>query len=81
MKKLLLISAAAVALLITPVLAQQNGTTGQAVQTQKKLPRLSVGPGLIRGNDVYDCTGKYLGSDPNVRHQILREGDPSCAAQ
>ena len=47
----------------------------------QQLPRLFVGPGIIQGNAVYDCTGKYLGADPdpNIRHQLLREGDPTCS--
>ena len=80
--KTIIISAAALALLITPVVAQQKAqTTGQSMQKQsQQLPRLFVGPGITKGNDVYDCTGKYLGSDPdaNIRHQLLREGDPTC---
>jgi hypothetical protein len=29
---------------------------------------------------VYDCTGKYLGTDPDpqIRLQLYREGDKSC---
>ena len=77
MTKTLLISAAAIALLATPALAQKKATTGAG---QQQMHRLFVGPGVTMGNDVYDCTGKYLGSDPDakVRHQILREGDSSC---
>jgi len=80
MKKIL-ISTAALALLMTPVLAQNKDmqTSGQAAQ-QQQLSRLFAGPGIIQGNAVYDCTGKYLGTDPdaNVRHQLLREGDSTC---
>ena len=79
--KTLIISAAALALFVSPVMAQQKAqTTGQSMQQSQQLPRLFVGPGITKGNDVYDCTGKYLGSDPdaNIRHQLLREGDPTC---
>lgn len=79
MTKALLVSAAALALFVTPGLAQQkNQTTGQGAQQQYH--RLFTGEGIIKGNDVYDCTGKYLGSDPdpNIRHQLLREGDSTC---
>ena len=80
--KTIIISAAALALFISPVVAQQKAqTTGQSMQKQgQQLPRLFVGPGIVQGNAVYDCTGKYLGSDPdsNIRHQLLREGDESC---
>jgi hypothetical protein len=36
-------------------------------------PRLFAGPGISQGNDVFDCTGKYLGSDPDptVRVRML----------
>jgi hypothetical protein len=83
--KTIIISAAALALLVSPAMAQNQKkaqTTGQSMQQSQQLPRLFVGPGIIQGNAVYDCTGKYLGADPdvNIRHQLLREGDPSCAA-
>ena len=80
--KTIIISAAALALFISPVVAQQKAqTTGQSMQKQsQQLPRLFVGPGIIQGNAVYDCTGKYLGADPdaNIRQQLLREGDEAC---
>ena len=36
-------------------------------------PRLFAGPGITQGDDVFDCTGKYLGSDsdPAVRVRML----------
>lgn len=90
MKKSLLIAAATVALLAAPALAQKNlnagpppqqpgqmGTTGQATHP----PRLFTGKGITEGNAVYDCTGKYLGSDPDpsIRSQLLKsQGDASC---
>lgn len=66
----IVIAAAAVALLASPVIAQGK----------KESPRLFSGQGVMQGNAVYDCTGKYLGTDPdlNIRAQLLREGDPSC---
>lgn len=79
--KTLIISAAALALFISPVMAQKKAqTTGQSAQQSQQLPHLFVGPGIVQGNAVYDCTGKYLGSDPdpNIRHQLLRGGDPTC---
>jgi hypothetical protein len=79
MTKTLIMSAAAFTLFVTPVLAQQKAqTSGQGMQQQHH--RLFTGPGIIKGNDVYDCTGKYLGSDPdpNIRRQLLREGDSVC---
>ena len=79
----LIILAAALALFVSPVIAQQKAeTTGQSMQKSQQLPRLFVGPGVTQGNAVYDCTGKYLGSDPdpNIRAQMLREGDESCKA-
>lgn len=81
--KALIISAAALALFVSPVMAQQKAqTTGQSMQKSQQLPHLFVGPGITQGNAVYDCTGKYLGSDPdpNIRAQLLREGDESCKA-
>lgn len=80
MKRTLLISAAAFALLVTPALAQQQKSQTSGQGQSQQLPRLFTGPGVIQGNNVYDCTGKYLGADPDaaVRHQMLREGDPSC---
>ena len=43
-------------------------------------PPASKTPGFTKGNDVYDCTGKYLGTDPDpqIRLQLYREGDKSC---
>ncbi len=72
----ILIAATAVVLFASPVLAQQQ--TGKS--KEQVTPRLFSGQGVIRGNDVYDCTGKWLGKDPdaNIRAQIQREGDPSC---
>jgi hypothetical protein len=63
-------AAAAVMLIASPVVAQDK----------KEAPRLFSGQGVIQGNNVYDCTGKWLGADPdqNIRAQILREGDVSC---
>jgi hypothetical protein len=82
MKKTLLIAAAASVLLAFPVLAQTQVAQNQKAQAQqqKKLPRLFVGQGIIEGHNVYDCTGKYLGTDPdpNVRANMLKEGDESC---
>ena len=80
--KALVISAAALALFVSPVMAQQKAqTSGQSMPKSQQLPRLFVGPGIIQGNAVYDCTGKYLGSDPdaNIRNQLLRQGDPTCS--
>jgi hypothetical protein len=80
MKKTLLIIAG-IALFVGPALAQKSTQSGQsgmkARAEQQQLPRLFVGPGLVRGNDVYDCTGKYLGSDPDphVQQQLMKEGD------
>ena len=69
--KTIIISAAALALFISPVVAQQKAqTTGQSMEKQsQQLPRLFVGPGIIQGNAVYDCTGKYLGADPDPNIQ------------
>lgn len=85
MKAKMLIAAAAFALLVSPVLAQNQGSQGTMPQAQKPAaaPRATTGSGpSVRGpNDVYDCTGKYLGTDPdaNVRAQILREGEATKA--
>ena len=79
--KTLIISAAALALFVSPVMAQNKAqTTGQSMQQSQQLPRLFVGPGITQGNAVYDCTGKYLGSDPdpNIRSQLLRGGEAEC---
>jgi hypothetical protein len=62
----IMIAAAAVALLASPVVAQDK----------KEAPRLFTGQGITQGNAVYDCTGKYLGADPDagIRAQLLKEG-------
>jgi hypothetical protein len=88
MKKTLLI-VAAIALFAGPALAYKGEATSQAAKgamaqaSEKNAPRLFSGQGVIQGNAVYDCTGKYLGSDPdpNVRAQILRQGGetPACS--
>lgn len=84
MKTKMLIALAAFALLASPVLAQsQNQSQGQAQKpaaAQRAPATTGAGPSVRGPNDVYDCTGKYLGTDPdvNIRAQILREGDPSC---
>ena len=77
----LLLAAVAIALFGSPVLAQTRATTqGQGAQAAQPAPRLFVGPGITTGNAVYDCTGKYLGADPDpkIRLELLREGDPTC---
>ena len=90
MKKIAL-SAAVLALLSMPAFAQVTGpsnapaqrnsgtaaTSGSGVQVS---PPASKTPGFTKGNDVYDCTGKYLGTDPDpqIRLQLYREGDKSC---
>jgi hypothetical protein len=40
---------------------------------EDKTPRLFAGSGITQGNDVFDCTGKYVGSDPDpvVRARML----------
>ena len=79
--KAFIISAAVLALFVSPVMAQKKAqTTGEAAQQGQQLPRLFVGPGIVQGNAVYDCTGKYLGSDPdvNIRQQMLRQGEAEC---
>lgn len=82
--KYVLIAAAALAMIVSPAFAQnQNqGNQQQRAQTQQRsttgaAPRLFVGPGVISGNKVFDCTGKYLGEDPdpNVRSTLLRQGE------
>ena len=42
-------------------------------QGAENTPRLFAGPGITQGDDVFDCTGKYLGSDPDpaVRVRML----------
>jgi len=42
-------------------------------QAGEKTPRLFAGQGITQGNDVFDCTGQYVGSDPDpvVRARIL----------
>lgn len=84
MKKTLLI-AASIALFMGPAFAQnspqQNGMKARAEQQQQQqAPRLFEGPGIMAGNAVYDCTGKYLGSDPDphVRLRMLKEGTDAC---
>ena len=63
-------AAAAVMLIASPVVAQDK----------KETPRLFSGQGIMQGNNVYDCTGKWLGADPdvNIRAQILKEGAEKC---
>lgn len=85
-KVMLIVAAAAVALLASPVLAQTGGQGSKAQKREttgaKTAPRLFVGPGVTSGNAVYDCTGKYLGTDPdpNIRSQLLKSGgDDSCS--
>lgn len=80
MKKSLLL-AAGIALFVGPALAQtqiaQKQQNGMKTQTQQQNPpRLFVGEGITDGNAVYDCTGKYMGSDPDphIRAQLLKEG-------
>jgi hypothetical protein len=81
--KYVLISAAALVMIVSPSLAQtQSQSAQQRAQTQQRsttgsAPRLFVGPGVVSGNKVYDCTGKYLGEDPdpNVRATLLRQGE------
>lgn len=88
MKKTLLI-AAGIALFVGPALAQtQNAPQGsqsgmKARAQQQQPPRLFVGPGLIHGNSVYDCTGKYLGTDPDprIQQQLLKQGGQDEACQ
>ena len=85
--KHLIIAMAGVALLAAPAFAQTaqsksgtSATTGSG--SGQTMPRLFVGQGITSGNAVYDCTGKYLGSDPdpNIRTQLLRQADPaSCS--
>jgi hypothetical protein len=43
-------------------------------------PRLFAGSGITQGDDVFDCTGKYLGSDPDpaVRVRILNTNAPDA---
>jgi len=42
-------------------------------QSGDKTPRLFAGQGITQGEDVFDCTGQYIGSDPDpvVRARIL----------
>jgi hypothetical protein len=37
-------------------------------------PRLFAGTGITQGNDVFDCMGQYVGSDPDptVRARLLQ---------
>ena len=78
MKKALLI-VAGIALFAGPALAQtpvaQNSGGMKAQAQEQQAPRLFAGPGITDGNAVYDCTGKYIGSDPdpNVRAQMLKD--------
>lgn len=87
MKTKLLIALAVFALLAAPVFAQtQNQNQGQAQKpaaAQRAPATTGAGPSVRGPNDVYDCTGKYLGADPdiNVRANILKEGDKSCQGQ
>ena len=83
MKTKMLIALAAFALLASPVLAQtQNQGQAQKPAAAQRAPATTgAGPSVRGPNDVYDnCTGKYLGSDPdvNVRAQILKEGAKPC---
>jgi len=80
MQKKIVIAAAALALLTVPVAAQQSKNAKQATnpqQQQQKAPRLFQGQGIQSGNAVYDCTGHYLGSDPDpqVRLQLLKDAN------
>ncbi len=74
MKRLLLI-AAAVGLLASPVIAQTTGgkTLEQRAKAAEKVKKTGT------SNDVI-CGGKYLGSDPdaNVRDQIKRDWGHEC---
>lgn len=78
MKKTLLI-AAGIALFAGPALAQHqnNGAKAQAQAQEQNAPRLFTGQGITDGNAVYDCTGKYMGTDPDphIRAQLLKEGE------
>jgi len=82
MKTKMLIALAAFALLASPVLAQtQNqGQVQKPAAAQRAPTTTGAGPSVRGPNDVYDCTGKYLGTDPdrNIRAQIQKEGDPGC---
>jgi hypothetical protein len=84
MKTKMVIALAAFALLASPVLAQtQSQEQGQAQKpaaAQRAPATTGAGPSVRGANDVFDCTGKYLGSDPdkNIRAQILREGGKAC---
>jgi hypothetical protein len=73
MKAKLLIAVATLALAVSPALAQKE-------KMKKSPPRLFAGQGIVKGNAVYDCTGQYLGSDPDakVRLQLLKEGADVC---
>jgi hypothetical protein len=81
MKKLIIV-VAGLALLASPAFAQTAKTkSGTSATTGQAQPRLFTGQGIVKGNDVYDCTGKYIGSDPdpNVRAQLLRSGSTKDA--
>jgi uncharacterized protein YdeI (BOF family) len=80
MKKKMLL-ASAVALLAFPVLAQQGRPQTQTQpQTQNPAAARGTAPAVRGPNDVYDCKGKYLGTDPDpkARADLLRQGDPTC---
>jgi hypothetical protein len=40
----------------------------------ERTPRLFAGEGITQGNDVFDCMGQYVGSDPDptVRARMLQ---------
>lgn len=83
MKKTLLIGAASLALLAVPALVAVPAhakSKAMAQASEQNAPPLFAGEGVIQGNNVYDCEGKYLGSDPdpNVRLQMLRTGSPAA---
>lgn len=85
MKKILL-TVAAIALFAGPALAYKGESQGNGMKAQAKeqdAPRLFTGQGIVNGNAVYDCTGKYMGSDPdpNIRAQLLREGGQNAACE
>lgn len=89
--KTIALSAVALALLTLPAFAQVTGPSNAPAQRDsgtaatsgsgaQVAPRGTQSPGFLKGNDVYDCTGKYLGSDPDpkIRQQLYREGDQGC---
>jgi uncharacterized protein YdeI (BOF family) len=81
MKEKMLIIAMAISLFPFPVLAQQGKQQSQT-QSQGQNPASARGTApAVRGpNDVYDCKGKYLGTDPDpkIRANLLQQGDPTC---